>query len=264
VADYSFEESLADTCTVCGINAYETVLRDGYSLLKYIAPISERCPVATIVGVCQRCLLGRPRGDDKRLFLADDAECDWSPPPLLGPIDGEPVYVVGFGHVDDHRLAETVQRAIRRLPRRVIGRLRAYLAPEFERTVDDYLPRLHKGALRVEALRVFPGSRRVLGQCMRIGHTIRLSASAVNTMPDAILLTLVIHELAHVYQHAAWRRDRIPDVEDDAKQLMAKWGFNNAAIDRWLDSRSEERWRAKWRRMKQRLARESEDDPENG
>jgi hypothetical protein len=70
--DYSFEQPLATTCAFCGIDGHEAVARDGYSLLKYLAPISERCPVATFVGVCQRCLVGRPRGDDERPFLAGD------------------------------------------------------------------------------------------------------------------------------------------------------------------------------------------------
>ena len=257
LADYGFERSLAASCAGCGAGDGEAVARDGYSLLRYLAPISERCPVATFVGVCRACLRKYdPRGRwDRPALLRDGCRCPWSPPPLIRPVAGEPLYVVPFGHADDGRLAGVVGGVWRGLPADARASMRQHLTPRIETGARDMIRRLNKGALRVEALRAFPGSRRNFGQCLHGGHTVRLSAPKVNPMPDPVLATLVAHELAHVYQHARryqWAATGLPndppDEEDDARRLMADWGFRDANIDDWDTDRRMERWEARMRR----------------
>jgi Zn-dependent protease with chaperone function len=267
VADYTFEQSLASACAVCGVGESEAVARDGYALLKFIAPLSDECPVGTFVGVCRGCVLvSTARGlhlDPPLLWYG--FRSDWSPPPLTRPVGGEPLYVVRFGHVDD-RLARVVGRVWRKLPVEVRATLRGYLTPAVEAEAVRVRPTLTKGALRVEALRVFPGSRRALGQCLHRGHTVRLLAGAVNAMPDKPLAALVAHELAHVYQEAAWKEFRRGlyggGVEEDARGLMTAWGFQEDAIDRWAEARDEERCLAELRRMQRRRSRDEDDEQE--
>lgn len=268
VADYTFEQSLASACAVCGVAEPEAVARDGYALLKFIAPLSDECPVGTFVGVCRRCVLvSTARGVHlDPPFLWYGFRSDWSPPPLSRPVGGEPLYVVRFGHADDDRLARVVGRVWRKLPVEVRATLRWYLAPAVEAEAVTARPTLSKGALRVEALRVFPGSRRALGQCLHSGHTVRLLAEAVNAMPDKPLAALVAHELAHVYQEAAWKEFRrglyAGGVEEDARMLMTEWGFQEDVIDRWAEARDKERFLAGLRRMRQRQDREEDDEQE--
>ncbi len=185
-------------------------------------------------------------------------------PPLVRVVPKEHVYVMRFGHSDDDRLARVVGRVWRKLPDEVRETMRGYLCPQVEDYSDEVRPTLVKGALRVEALRTFPGSRLVLGQCMYGGRTIRLNAKLADAMSPAVLGHVVAHELAHVFQRAAWvgQERQIPDdVETDAHELMAAWGFAQTAIDAWNERRHEERYRVRWQRLQEKLLRsESEDE----
>src|SRR3954447_1271764 len=54
-ADFGFTAAEVVACDFCGASEWDELADLGCSLVAYSVPITRRCPVAGLIGVCLRC-----------------------------------------------------------------------------------------------------------------------------------------------------------------------------------------------------------------
>jgi len=202
-------------------------------------------------------------------------ERTWTPPAMIRPIKGVPVYLLLRGFCEDEdRLGCLVRDTWERIPESDRQAMRKYL----EKWSEDHEP-FNQGALRIEAIPNWPERGRAIGVCMDWGRAIRLHSPTLDAMPDDVARTLLAHELAHVFQLASdyrnlrkkylkglvvlFRNEKSCKklIEEDAIEVMMEWGFKDETIDHWLKCRADEREKAReekrereWQRIKAEAA----------
>lgn len=106
----------------------------------------------------------------------------------------------------------------------------------------------------VEVLDYPPDGDRAMAMASHFGHRLQFQAEYVDAMPGDVLQDLIAHELAHVVQSASGIRctargddgtsewscqdgsyfgDAL-EIEQDADETMAAWGFDPNSPDRWM------------------------------
>lgn len=70
------------------------------------------------------------------------------------------------------------------------------------------------------------------------GRTLSLTfwAVAVDLMDENTLASLIAHELAHAYTDAAGIAKVAEEEEEQVRQVMRSWGFQDSLIDGWVEN----------------------------
>ena len=158
------------------------------------------------------------------------------------------------------RFVALFQATWRRLPLWVRRRILRHWRTHHRMTAMNFSPRIvlldldeayrHEykpGGDRPEQSEVISGGRVGLD-----GHSVEFNSNIIDVLPDNIVCDLVAHELAHVLQSASAIRDVVDtetweifavdahgdrisagEVEDDADDCMAEWGFDPQSFDTW-------------------------------
>lgn len=261
--DFGFTKAEVFKCDFCGIAERDVLTSTGSTLACYSVPITPRCPIAGLVGVCMSCFdwlkEGAPNGESYnvlrpnvfngepyRVRYSRTEKKRWIPPPMAQPIPRVPIYLLTRNFCNETRLRNCLCKTWQQIPNTHQKPMRKHwMEPEYRDSG------FCKGGLRVEALLNWPGRKNWLGQCLNKGHAIRLHAPSVDAMPDTVLMALIAHELGHTYQWAAHLLEGRPrprgkeKVEKDVHAIMQDWGFRQEDIYKWWDHRDEERWQAK-------------------
>jgi hypothetical protein len=235
-ADFGLSISELLRCELCGIFPHKALYRDGQTLTGFAVPISSRCPVAGLVGLCKACSerfgTGIFEGPvDGVTGAGESLPQSWTPPPLIQPVPGAPLYLIKRGITDDERLARCIAATWQRVPEDArLAMTTRWLSSE----KDANEGALGTGALRIEALPHWEGRTQAMGMCLNRGRAIRLLSCFVDAAPDNHLKTIIAHELAHCFQDTADWVEPETTIEEDAIEIMADWGFRNADIHDWL------------------------------
>jgi hypothetical protein len=238
-ADFGFTMAEVFRCTLCGAGKQALAARD-VSLVEHSVPISPLCPVAGLVGVCPTCReFLRPglfHGESYTTGAFFDPRANaylltcsrtWRPPPMVQPIPRVPLFVLTRGFCDERRL----RRCIRATWARIRGNASQAMVQHWMKGPTREDEDFSEGALRIEALPDWPDVDwpGYYGFTFNDGHAIRLDSAAVKAMPEDIVTTLVAHELAHVFQYAR----RLEPIEEQAIDIMERWGFRDEEITEW-------------------------------
>lgn len=172
------------------------------------------------------------------------------------------LFLVSYGHGDEGRFAGLFAKTWRRLPLWARRRLLKHWREDAHVVrILTSVPHHQRNGIRAVSPRVelvhgwtagsilWPGDgdhdTRVdgLGKCFARGHRLRFHAPSVDRMPEDVVQDLIAHELAHVYQEACGMLLRFGTedpksglVEEDADEMMNRWGFDPESIDEWAVS----------------------------
>lgn len=120
------------------------------------------------------------------------------------------------------------------------ARLRRLDQASFARSPSTSHERLEVPFVQVRLERVddqTDGFFQPLGFYSRLTRSLAFWAAAVDLMGEDVLASLIAHELAHAFNHAAGTMTFVEDEEEEqVRQVMRGWGFNDSLIDGWVES----------------------------
>ena len=180
--------------------------------------------------------------DCARVTEYHDEPTGWDGVGVLRPVGGSIIEVSRYRYADDSRVAGIFANVWKAIPGPDRHRIDEYIEGD-DRSGPHWEAPVARGQLRIETLPAWPCWQQpeALGLCGASGHVIRIRATAARNMGPLALHSLLAHELAHTYQHAIGTKQRSSSAADneiheaDAKEIAARWGYPDAAIDRWTD-----------------------------